>query len=295
MHPLRFRPLGSSGTHEIPVPAIPEPHLLDDSGLPKAGPLRVDDVELGPGRPVDAVRPCLTSSGPRRPRLWVSDAPVPDAALVWRRLVDRFPQTGLWPLVLHSLAGDDSRPWDAGELEPASGADVDTLDPARLLAEGWADALVLIGQNPRVAHLDPFGARFPGLADALPRSAPSSVSLTALPPGGAARIGLVRCRRPADAVALAGWLGAINVTGPAEISAVLRSWEERFGVVLAGLGFDTMTLLVPHPPVDEQQGLLIAAEIAAFCPDALWQGHATTIAGLARLLVDVPVWHLWFD
>ncbi len=214
----------------------------------------MDDVQLGPGRPVEAVRPCLASSGPGRPQLWMSDAAVPDAALVWRRLVDRFPQTGLWPLVLHSLAGDDSRPWDAGELEPASEAAVDTLDPARLLAEGWADALVPIGQNPRVAHLDPFGARFPGLAGALPRSAPSSVSLTALAPGGAARIGLVRCRRPADAVALAGWLGAINVTGPAEISAVLRSWEERFGVVLAGLGFDTMTLLVPHPPVDEQQG-----------------------------------------
>jgi hypothetical protein len=31
-----------------------------------------------------------------------------------------------------------------------------------------------------------------------------------------------RCRRPADAVALAGWLAAINVTGPAEVAAVLQ-------------------------------------------------------------------------
>jgi hypothetical protein len=100
------------------------------------------------------------------------------------------------------------------------------------------------------------------------------------------RLGLLRCRRPADAVALAGWLGAINVTGPAEVAAVLRSWDERFGVVLAGLGFDTLTLLIPHPPVDEHRALPIAAEIAALCPDALWQGPATTLSGLARSCVE---------
>jgi hypothetical protein len=100
---------------------------------------------------------------------------------------------------------------------------------------------------------------------------------------------MVRCRRPADAVALVGWLGAINVTGPAEVTAVLRSWEERFGAVLAGLRFDTLTLLVPHPPVDERQALPIAAEIAALCPDALWQGPASTLAELARSLVGQPV------
>jgi hypothetical protein len=110
---------------------------------------------------------------------------------------------------------------------------------------------------------------------------PVSVPAEAVNPRGAVRLGLVRCRRPADAVALAGWLGAINVMGPAEVAAVLRNWEERFGVVLAGLGFDTLTPLVPHPPVDERQALPIAAEIAALCPDALWQGPAATLSELA--------------
>jgi hypothetical protein len=76
---------------------------------------------------------------------------------------------------------------------------------------------------------------------------------------------------------------------------VLRGWEERFGVVLAGLGFDTLTLLVPHPPVDEEQAAPIAAEIAALCPDTLRHGAADTLGGLARLLVDEPVWKQWFD
>jgi hypothetical protein len=39
---------------------------------------------------------------------------------------------------------------------------------------------------------------------------------------GPSQLGLVSCRRPADAVALAGWLGAVNVTGAAQVCAVLR-------------------------------------------------------------------------
>jgi hypothetical protein len=228
--------------------------------------------------------------------LWLTDDIVPDAPQVWRLLADRFPATGLWPLVLHPLAGDDRRPWDDGELEPVVESEIEALDPLRVLAMGWTDSLVPIGEHPRLAHLAPFAAPFPGLAGPLLRAShPAAVPAEALDPRGAARIGLVRCRRPADAVALAGWLGAINVTGPAEVASVLRSWEERFGVVLAGLGFDTLTLLVPHPPVDERQALPIAAEIAALCPDALWQGPATTLSELARTLVGQPVWRLWFD
>ena len=68
-----------------------------------------------------------------------------------------------------------------------------------------------------------------------------------LPPGGRARIGVVSCRRPADAVALVGWTDAINVRPAAEVSAVLRSWEDRFGTILVGLGFATITLMITRP------------------------------------------------
>src|SRR3954465_14554102 len=79
----------------------------------------------------------------------------------------------------------------------------------------------------------------------------------------------VRCRRPADVVALMGWRGAINRRSAEEVSAVLRSWEDRFGVVVAALGFATLTLLVPHPPTDGCDALPLAAELAALCPDVL--------------------------
>ena len=76
-------------------------------------------------------------------------------------LADRFPATGLWPLVLGTLASDDRRPWDDGELGPVPESEVEAFDPLRVLAAGWAESLVPIGDHPRVAHLAPFAAPFP--------------------------------------------------------------------------------------------------------------------------------------
>lgn len=241
-------------------------------------------------------------AAPLRP----ADDRIPGGATDWRRLVDQFPETGLWPLLLAPLSAEHSdRPWDSGELDPVPLGRVDALDPAAVLADGWADSLVPIGHDPYVEHLRPFGASFPGLATPLRRAGvPASVPAHAVELWPLTRPGLVRCRRPADAVALIGWRGSINRRGAEEVSAVLRSWEDRFGVVLAGLGFATLTLLLPHPPADEAEALPVAAELAALCPDVLSEdgpveafGYVAggTIAGLARVLVGRPVWKLWWD
>ncbi|WP_324273533.1 DUF4253 domain-containing protein [Blastococcus brunescens] len=121
--------------------------------------------------------------------------------------------------------------------------------------------------------------------------------------GGSSRIGLVSCRRPADAIGVMGWLGAINVRRPAEVSAVLRSWEDRLGAVVVGLGFATIRLLVTRPPQTDDAALQVAAEVAALCPDALWQPaeqppyqpRDATLEAMSRHLVRESVWRLWFD
>jgi hypothetical protein len=302
-------PLGLPKSDErIPVPSLSDAALLSSVrvDLPAAGRLRLGDVDLGVGRPAVARGLPPEAVSPPAPALWLADRAPLDAATGWRRLVDLFPGTGLWPLVLTSLPADHAhRPWDSGELEPIHLADVDALRPEAVLAEGWADSLVPIGTDPHVEHLRPYGAGFPGLSAPLQRAAPfSSVPVDAVGAGACPRIGLVPCRRPADAVAAIGWHGAINRRGTAQVCAVLRSWEERFGVVLAGLGFATLTLLVPRPPRDGSEALPIAAEVAALCPDVLAEdgpvdgfGYAAggTVAGLAALLVDRPVWKLWWD
>ena len=277
----------------VPVlPGIP----VAEGRMPSAGPLRLGDVRLPPGRPAAA-----------SPTLWLTDDPAPDAAGTWRRLVDLYPVTGLWPLVLRPLGyEEDARPWDSGELDPVGLSVVDAVDVPGLLVERWADSIVPIGgptAHPAIERaLAPFGASFPGQAPSLPSSRVSEVVSVRALAAPDARIGLVSCSRPADAVAVVGWQGAINRLQSSEVSAVLRNWEDRFGVVLAGLSFATLTLLVPHPPSEPAHALRLAAEIAAFCPDALWQGRDgawlgsdDTITGLGSLLLHRPVWRMWFD
>jgi len=273
------------------------PWRADQRGrLPPAGPLQLGPPTLGSGRPVTP-RP-FDGSSPA-PALWISDEPPPYAAGAWAALAERFPATGLWPLRLHSLYDGSGRPWSGGELEPVSEADVDVIDVPETLEHGWRESLVPIRNPwpPGTGPLAPFGSEFPGLARSQPAQGP--VAFTA----GPSQLGLVSCRRPADAVALAGWPGAVNVTGAAQVSAVLRSWEDRLGAVLVGLSFATITLLVTRPPTTEEDALRVAAEVAAFCPDALWQPEAlassrprtATLESMSRLLVCERVWHLWFD
>jgi hypothetical protein len=281
----------------VGLPTEP-PRRGKPGSLPAAGPFWIGGLALGSGRPVvprhrDGVSPAAT--------LWVTDTVVPDADATWAALAACFPTTGLWPLLLRSLNDSCERPWDSGEFQPATEAEIDATDARTVLEDGWRDSLVPINDPwpPGTGPLAPFHPYFPGLAP----SQPLSDELLVAPAGGRARIGLVSCRRPADAIGVMGWLGAINVRRPAEVSAVLRSWQERFGAVVVRLGFATVTLLVTRPPISDDDAVHVAAEVAALCPDALWQPEElppylprdATLAAMGRHLVRESVWRLWFD
>jgi hypothetical protein len=87
---------------------------------------------------------------------------------------------------------------------------------------------------------------------------------------GPYRLLLVACRRPADAITAVGMELSNDYKNP-EISAVLRSWEDRFGarVVLFGTGY--VILAVDAPPGTDSDARRLAAEIFALAPpgDAL--------------------------
>lgn len=265
--------------------------------MPHAGDLRLGPVHLGAGRPV--VARGRGAGGPAA--IWITDERVPAPVFAWWQLVQQFPSTGLWPLLLNALDDGSGRPWD-GDFDPSPLDVVDALDPHDVLARGWSGSLVPIDDpwSPGTGPLAPFGPEFPGLA---PFGPVREVSAFGLPPGVDMRIGLVSCMRAADAIALIGWQGAVNVRTAAEVAAVLRTWEDRFGAHLVGLGFATMTLLVTRPPTDDDHALHVAAEVAALCPDALWQPESSwpyeerepTLRALSQALVRRPVWRLWFD
>jgi Domain of unknown function (DUF4253) len=127
----------------------------------------------------------------------------------------------------------------------------------------------------------------------------------------AARIGLVAAGRPADVLLLLGWSGLTNwgeETLP--LTAVLRSWEDRFGARLIDVGYATVRLFVERPPRTLAAAQVLAAEqvvLADECFDgdreipgfegrqvnaAVW---TVEIPDLAARLVNAPIWTFWWD
>ncbi|MEU9441926.1 DUF4253 domain-containing protein [Streptomyces sp. NPDC048304] len=111
-----------------------------------------------------------------------------------------------------------------------------------------------------------------------------------------AHLALVPARRSADIPAAIGWTGPVNYESDvARICAVLRSWEDRFGIRVVALGLDTLVVSVAAPPATQEDAEVLAAEHFAFCPDNVLQGEETTVRTYAKGLVGRPVWTFWWD
>jgi len=229
---------------------------------------------------------------PAGPAFWVSDEPAPPG--LWARLRAEHSRSGLWPVLLD----DTTQPWTAGQIAPEPATDIDTYEPAAFLAEVWADHRAAVGSHDDLPELAPFGRQSPGLAAAgVPLTDPGNAadayadSLA----GSGARLGLVAVRRSADVPAVMGWQGAINHNawiGP--LAAVLRGWEDRFGVRVVRLGFNTLEVSVAAPPRSHEHALHVAAEHWAFCPDNIGQGPGD-LTGYAAQIAGRTAWSFWWD
>jgi hypothetical protein len=248
------------------------------------------------------------------PVAWVTIASVPDPGAVWAELSDASPSTGLVPFIARSLRVEPHRPWDDGTHRPddyfgppADLAAVDQIDPAVLLRSRWARQARVPAEEEEpdpwyreqaMAQIAPFTSDFPGLAPASAHALdPAQVraALADLPP---ARIGLVAADRPADALAALGWMPGNWFTGVEQVTAVLRSWEDRFGARLLAVGYDESKLLANRPPRDLSAAQVVAAEIFALANEFTcgWDSEAFTevneiVGGLTRS----PIWGFWWD
>jgi hypothetical protein len=141
---------------------------------------------------------------------------------------------------------------------------------------------------------------WPGLADPAPQGAdPDAVAAGLVAaPGGAEQLamredvylGLVPGADGAAALTACGWLS--NAGDTAEIATVIRSWQQRFGVRLCAIGFDTLGLSVAWPPATAEHARRVAAEHAAFCSEIAYHGDVTDYA---RALEGSQVWSFWWD
>jgi len=282
--------------------------------LPREGPAAIGPVALSAGR--------LVTGNLGTDVAWATVDPVPESGRVWAALSELHPRTGLVPIQLDGLRidtlplaasraliePDGLRPWDNGEfITPEDPRGADGLDVATLLGEmwrGWVPAAR--DDDPELARIRaPFGFQFPGLAP--PQSRPVAPAerqriLDSVLPrmraahgaAPAARIGLVTADRPADVPAVIGWGGLVN-RGESllPLSAVLRSWEDRFGAQLIDVGYAGLRLLVERPPRTLPAAQRIAAEHVVLADEGLegfWD-----IPNLAPRLVNAPVWTFWWD
>jgi hypothetical protein len=240
------------------------------------------------------------------PVVWLTNTAVGDAGIILQRLRAFSESTRLVPMMLLGMEGDKSRPWDSEEFAPTDPRRTDQFSVEPVLAEMWQQCVNEDDPESLVA-LEPFDSQFPGLAAAPGGVTPSGFrqlfsrrqdpndDLAQLKSFTSRRIGLIAARRPADAVTALGWTGAVNVhQDPATMSAVLRSWEDRFAARVVEIGFDTLALTVGIPPHDRQSALVVAAEHFAFCPDNVWQGSGT-IGSYAEGLAGNRVWRFWWD
>ncbi|MEW2166682.1 DUF4253 domain-containing protein [Streptomyces sp. NPDC007084] len=237
-------------------------------------------LELPAGRLIDA-----THDGPwHEPLLWHGEErPAPGA---WSATAPAR-ALGLLPVLL-DVGGPHKGPQD-WELMPGETSYAGDHDAEEVLAGFW----------------EPQGPEWPGLADAAPPQADPDARAAdiaeALADTGSwlkePRLALVPARRSADIPAALGWSGPLNHENDvARLCAVLRSWEDRFGIRVVALAFDQLVVSVAAPPTTLEEAEAVAAEHFAFCPDNITQGAHTKLRAYAEQeVLNKPAWSFWWD
>jgi hypothetical protein len=90
------------------------------------------------------------------------------------------------------------------------------------------------------------------------------------------------------------WGGWNDCPAPEYHVAALRSWRDRFGAELVGLGPDVMNIRVSRKPETRSAALDLAREQYEYCNDIVDQGVGT-LSALAAGLMENDWWFFWWD
>ncbi|MCH0541367.1 DUF4253 domain-containing protein [Streptomyces sp. MUM 203J] len=215
-----------------------------------------------------------------QPSYWYADEPATPET--WSRLLTAREATGLQPVLLT----------EKQYLGPGRSGDPDDHDLAATLSRLW-------GLAQEVGEEEPWpGFAAPGTGTVAPDARAALLARELATDDDyfkGARPALVPARRSADIPAALGWGGACNHTDAAVLSTVLRSWEDRFGIRVVGLGSDLMSLSVAAPPRTGEQALAVAREHFAFCPDNVWQGTGSLEEYAEQEVLGQEEWCFWWD
>ncbi|MDA0182091.1 DUF4253 domain-containing protein [Solirubrobacter phytolaccae] len=190
---------------------------------------------------------------------WATDLPAKDAIDLARRLAAKFPDTGLWPVLWNWADEGPDNYYTPGN--PARADDIDVEADLRERAKAWQVRLDRLARGVALdAAFDPFGR----LADHSD-DGPSPRVLV-----------LVPVHRPADALTVTGFTWS-EIHPPSMITAVMRSWEDRYGAMLVEVGPGIATLAPAGRPrgaearrLEAELSLVAPDEEASLPSDPLW-------------------------
>ncbi|MET4004730.1 hypothetical protein ABIB48_003474 [Arthrobacter sp. UYCu511] len=232
---------------------------------------------------------------------WYSDTDWDSTLVSWVGLARAFSQTGLWPVV----GGPGNRCAEPRIIKrswPRSRTHND--EAANVLQDCWDGRAVVARETgePLPENRPPFpgvpvGKILTNNVEKVPLAGWSNWNPGCASPQ--AGLLLVPAMRPADVPQLVGWAGPGNYSlGGHEISAVLRSWEERFGAVLYQLGPTTLALRVARPPTTLADATVLMEEHYLLCVDNFgsqsWEPPISR-DDYAKRLINAPVWDFWWD
>ncbi|WP_461087186.1 DUF4253 domain-containing protein [Streptomyces deserti] len=250
------------------------PHLVSDPTGRGLG------LDLPPGMLLDE-----TDDGPwHEPLLWYADVRAEPGCWSASEPARR---AGLLPVLVE--AGDGHHGPDDWELMPGEMSYPGDHDAEEVLVEYWEEYAAEDDVWP-----GPAAAQAPGRD---PDSVAAGVADSLVGDGGPLkdpRLALVPARRSADIPAAIGWTGpAGHETDTARLCAVLRSWEDRYGIRVVALGFDHLRVSVAAPPTTLAEAEALAAEHLAFCPGNAPQGTLRDYA--EHQVLDQRAWHFRWD
>jgi Domain of unknown function (DUF4253) len=291
----------------------PDQHVGED-GYSRTMSLDALPAGLPPGRLVTP-DPRFSPEWSGGPVCWASQQPLPDAPQQWARLQAIQDRTGLRPILF----------WPDDAREPCHSSQIDALDAETILLREWhalerhrqqglydpEQHRAMLAGIPEDVDVDvpydpgpPF-ATWPGLAPpaAVGRDpevvAREVVGRHLLPrmltfTQADVYLGLVPAARSADVPALIGWDGPANALWVAELSAVLRSWEQRFGARVVAL-LDALYVSVAAPPLRWDHAEHLTLEHLLVCLDNLQNMVLPTFPSYVDRILGADLWSFWWD
>lgn len=221
---------------------------------------------LPPGRIVE-------SYGRSGRLVWMSDGPVPDADDWWRRLYAERARTGLYPVLLEYC--EDFSGFNVGGDDP--------VDAAAYLRDLWRP-----GSWPSFPEWP--GLAAPAATGLDPGACAAEVATGVVRENWARCLALVEVERGADAPAALHWPGTDDA-----LTALLRSWEDRFGARVVAFVHGGLFVSAAIPPKDLHEAHVLAGEHYLACPDVFHNNFDDWENTYPPELLTQRRWYFWWD